>query len=95
MDRAARWREIVTRPEAELHLDEAALSIAAMADVTVDVSAQLARLDDLAAQVGPADTGEVCRFVLETLGVRGDQRTYDDPRNSYLDQDVYKRQPGE
>jgi regulator of sirC expression with transglutaminase-like and TPR domain len=91
MDRAARWREIVTRPEAELHLDEAALSIAAMADVTVDVSAQLARLDDLAAQVGPADTGEVCRFVLETLGVRGDQRTYDDPRNSYLDQVLDRR----
>ncbi len=91
MDRSARWREIVTRPEAELPLDEGALLIAAMADVTVDVSVQLARLDDVAAQIGPADTGEVCRFVFETLGVRGDLQTYDDPRNSYLDQVLDRR----
>jgi regulator of sirC expression with transglutaminase-like and TPR domain len=91
MDRSARWREIVARPEAELPLDEAALLIAATADATVDVSVQLARLDELAAQIGPAGTGEVCRFVFETLGVRGDQKTYDDPRNSYLDQVLDRR----
>jgi regulator of sirC expression with transglutaminase-like and TPR domain len=33
----------------------------------------------------------VCRFVFETLGVRGDQKTYDDPRNSYLDQVLDRR----
>ena len=81
----------MARPEAELPLDEGALLIAAMADVTVDVSVQLARLDDMAAQIGPADTGEVCRFVFETLGVRGDRQTYDDPRNSYLDQVLDRR----
>ena len=81
----------MTRPEAELPLDEGALLIAAMADVTVDVSVQLARLDDVAAQIGSADTGEVCRFVFETLGVRGDLQTYDDPRNSYLDQVLDRR----
>jgi regulator of sirC expression with transglutaminase-like and TPR domain len=91
MDRSARWREIVARPEAEIPLDEAALLIAATADVTVDVAIQLARLDDVAAQIGPADTGEVCRYVFETLGVRGDQKTYDDPRNSYLDQVLDRR----
>jgi regulator of sirC expression with transglutaminase-like and TPR domain len=91
MDRSARWREIVTRPETEIPLDEAALLIAAMADVSVDVSAQLARLDDVAAQIGSADTREVCRFVFETLGVRGDRETYDDPRNSYLDQVLDRR----
>ena len=81
----------MARPEAELPLDEAALLIAATADATVDVSVQLARLDELAAQIGPAGTGEVCRFVFETLGVRGDQKTYDDPRNSYLDQVLDRR----
>jgi regulator of sirC expression with transglutaminase-like and TPR domain len=91
MDRSARWREIVARPEAELPLDEAALLIAATADVAVDVSAQLARLDDMAAQILPADTGALCRYVFETLGVRGDQETYDDPRNSYLDQVIDRR----
>jgi regulator of sirC expression with transglutaminase-like and TPR domain len=91
MDRSARWREIVARPEAQMPLDEAALLIAATADVTVDVSVQLARLDEIAARIGPADTGEVCRFVFETLGVRGDRKTYDDPRNSYLDQVLDRR----
>ena len=81
----------MARPEAELPLDEAALLIAATADATVDVSVQLARLDELAAQIEPAATTEVCRFVFETLGVRGDQQTYDDPRNSYLDQVLDRR----
>lgn len=81
----------MARPEGEIPLDEAAFLIGAMADDAVDVSVQLARLDDLAAQIGPADTREVCRFVFETLGVRGDQKTYDDPRNSYLDQVLSRR----
>jgi regulator of sirC expression with transglutaminase-like and TPR domain len=91
MDRTARWREVVAGPEGEIPLDEAALLIGAMADETVDIPAQLARLDELAAQIGPGGTGEVCRFVFETLGVRGDHETYDDPRNSYLDQVLDRR----
>jgi regulator of sirC expression with transglutaminase-like and TPR domain len=91
MDRSARGGEIVARPEAEVPLDEAALLISAMADATVEVPVQLARLDQVAAQIGPADTGGVCRFVFETLGVRGDRETYDDPRNSYLDQVLDRR----
>jgi regulator of sirC expression with transglutaminase-like and TPR domain len=91
MDRSARWREIVARPEPEIPLDEAALLIAASADITVDVPVQVARLDDVAAQIGSTDTGEICRFVFETLGVRGDRETYDDPRNSYLDQVLDRR----
>jgi regulator of sirC expression with transglutaminase-like and TPR domain len=91
MDRSSRWREIVARPERELPLDEAVLLIAAVANAAVDVPVQLARLDDLAAQIGPADTEEVCRFVFATLGLRGDHTTYDDPRNSYLDQVLDRR----
>jgi regulator of sirC expression with transglutaminase-like and TPR domain len=91
MDRTARWRELVARPEEELPLDEAALLIAATADTAVDVSAELARLDHLAAQIGSVDTRALCRFVFGTLGVRGDRETYDDPRNSYLDQVLSRR----
>jgi regulator of sirC expression with transglutaminase-like and TPR domain len=75
----------------EIPLDEAALLIAAHADSNLDVAAQLERLDDLAVQIGPATTDRVCRHVFETLGLRGDDQTYDDPRNSYLDQVLNRR----
>ncbi len=65
--------------------------IAAGADPNLDVPAQLARLDDVAARIGPADTEQVCRLVFVTLGVRGDNQTYDDPRNSYLHQVLDRR----
>jgi regulator of sirC expression with transglutaminase-like and TPR domain len=91
MDRFDEWRELLTRPEAEVPLDRAALLIAAQAETDLNVMAQLARLDDLAAQIGPADTEQVCRLVFETLEVRGDSVTYDDPRNSYLHQVLDRR----
>ncbi len=79
------------RREDDIPLDEAALLIAAHADPSLDVRAQLDRLDALSAQLGQADVDAVCAFVFETLGVRGDVRTYDDPRNSYLDQVLDRR----
>ncbi len=65
--------------------------IAAGADPNLDVAAQLSRLDEVAARIGQADTDQVCRFLFGTLGIRGDLRTYDDPRNSYLDQVLDRR----
>ena len=67
--------------------------IAAQAEPDLDVAAQLARLDDLAAQIGRATTEQVCGLVFQTLGFRGDHKTYDDPRNSYLNR-VLDRQIG-
>jgi regulator of sirC expression with transglutaminase-like and TPR domain len=81
----------MSRPEPEIPLDEAALLIAAHATPDLDVAAQLARLDVVAARLGPADTEQVCHMVFEELGVRGDTVTYDDPRNSYLDQVLDRR----
>jgi len=81
----------MARREAGIPLDEAALLIAAHADPSLDVAAQLERLDALSAQLGQADVDAVCAFVFETLGVRGDVQTYDDPRNSYLDQVLDRR----
>ncbi len=84
VDRFSRWRELLARTDEEIPLDEAALIIAGLGDPTLDEAAQLSRLDNMAAQVGRADAEQVFRFVLETLGVKGDDRTYDDPQNSYL-----------
>jgi regulator of sirC expression with transglutaminase-like and TPR domain len=84
MDGLARWRELLARADEEIPLDEAALIIAGLGDPTLDEAAELSRLDNMAAQVGRADAEEVFRFVFETLGVTGDDQTYDDPQNSYL-----------
>jgi regulator of sirC expression with transglutaminase-like and TPR domain len=84
MDRLPRWRDLLARADEEIPLDEAALIIAAQGDPTLDETAQLSRLDNMAAQVGRADAEHVFRFVFETLGLKGDDQTYDDPQNSYL-----------
>ena len=78
-------------PENELPLDEAALLISAAADARVDVPGQLARLDEAAALVASDDADAVCHVVFGTLGLRGDTKSYDDPRNSYLDQVLDRR----
>jgi regulator of sirC expression with transglutaminase-like and TPR domain len=78
-------------PEAGLPLDEAAFLIAAEADADLDVSVQLARLDEMAAQSRGGTAEEVCQLVFETLGFAGDTRTYDDPRNSYLNEVLDRR----
>jgi len=91
MDPSSRWREIMARPEDELPLDEAALLISAADDAQVDVPGQLARLDEVAALVSSDDADAVCRVVFGTLGLRGDTESYDDPRNSYLDQVLDRR----
>jgi regulator of sirC expression with transglutaminase-like and TPR domain len=78
-------------PDEAIPLDEAALLIAAQSDPNVEVQTQLARLDEVAARSGAADTEEVCHLVFETLGLRGDSETYDDPRNSYLHEVLDRR----
>ena len=55
------------------------------------MGAQLSRLDGLAGQIEQADAAGVCHLVFESLGLRGDVDTYDDPRNSYLDQVLDRR----
>ncbi len=91
MEHLSRWRELMTHPELEIPLDEAALLVAAHADPNLDVAAQLNRLDQLAAQLGPADVDTLCFFLFETLGVRGDVETYDDPQNSFIDKVLDRR----
>lgn len=78
-------------PEDDLPLDEAALVIAAHANPSLDVAAQLQRLDDIAAGIAPADTLMVCRVLFGQLGLGGDRDNYDDPLNSYIDRVLDRR----
>jgi regulator of sirC expression with transglutaminase-like and TPR domain len=91
MDLVERWRLLLTRPDAELPLDEAALVIAAHGSPGLDIATQLGRLDDLAREVPRGEVDAVCTLLFSTLGLAGDSATYDDPRNSYLDQVLDRR----
>jgi regulator of sirC expression with transglutaminase-like and TPR domain len=93
VDPTARVSELVSGPEAMLALDEAGLLIAAHAHDGLDVGAQLARFDDLAAQVGEPTLDGLRRLLFRDLGFTGNEVDYYDPRNSYLD-DVLDRRTG-
>jgi regulator of sirC expression with transglutaminase-like and TPR domain len=88
------------RQEAEIRLDRAALLIAAGEYPGLDIDAQIARLDEIAAGVGaPHGASQrtlahaVRRRMYEELGFRGNRGEYYDPRNSYLN-DVLDRRTG-
>jgi regulator of sirC expression with transglutaminase-like and TPR domain len=82
----ARFAELVQRPDADLPLDEAALLIAAHAYPDLDVAAELAALDELAAGC-PEPTFEGWRrYLFEELGYSGDVEHYYDPANSFLNE---------
>lgn len=91
MDAGSRFAELVGRPEEEVPLDEAALLIAAHADPALDVAAELARIDDLAAGVPERSLEGLLTHLFADLGFTGDTEAYGDPRNSYLDQVVTRR----
>jgi regulator of sirC expression with transglutaminase-like and TPR domain len=93
VDPTARFVELVTGPEASLPLDEAGLLVAAHAHPGIDVDAQLARFDDLAAQVGEPTLDGLRRLLFRDLGFTGNEADYYDPANSYLD-DVLDRRIG-
>jgi regulator of sirC expression with transglutaminase-like and TPR domain len=86
VDVIARWIDVVTRPEDEVPLDEAALLISAVANPALDIATQLSRMDDLAARVDEPTSDAVCDLLFVELGLCGARHGYDDPRNSYLDQ---------
>jgi regulator of sirC expression with transglutaminase-like and TPR domain len=91
-DRAmAHFADLVSRPEDEIPLDEAALLIAYHARPELDLGAELARLDDLAASCNPPTFDGLVRHLFGDLGFRGNTEHYRDPDNSYLDQVVRRR----
>lgn len=89
MEPTARFEELV-RAGCE-PLDEAVLAIAAHARPGLDISAQLDRLDALAAGLRATDASSLCAEMFGPDGFEGDRATYDDPRNSFLDQVLDRR----
>ncbi len=83
-DPTARFAELVARHADDLPLDDALLLIAAHALPDLDVQAERARLDELAAAVTEASAEGVRAHLFGTLGFTGDRATYYDARNSLL-----------
>jgi regulator of sirC expression with transglutaminase-like and TPR domain len=90
-DATAQFAALMQGPEAELRLDRAAFLIAAHAYPDLDVDAELAALDELAAGC-PEPTFEGWRrYLFEELGFSGDVDRYYDPVNSYLNEVIRRR----
>ena len=78
-----RFADAAGAPEADGRLAEAALCLAAEADPTVDVDAELAALAELADGC-PPDLEGLRAHLFERHGFHGNTGRYADPRNSYL-----------
>ncbi len=95
-----RFDQLVSGTGEVIDTAECALTAAAALSPEVNVTAELARLDDLAAgashRVGPAETplGQINALnehLFDELGFAGDMDDYYDPRNSLLNQVVERR----
>jgi regulator of sirC expression with transglutaminase-like and TPR domain len=90
VDVTGRFAEVVSGPVDALPLDEALLLIAAH-DHPVDIPAQRARLDELAAACEPSNLQSVLEVLFVTGGLRGDEVDYHHPDNSFLDRVLDRR----
>ncbi len=97
-----RFQEIVGRPDEQIDLAEAALIIAAQEYPGLSEGYYLDRLDAMASDVGLLLAGEndpyqiiqvFNSYLYGTLGFKGNETNYNDPRNSYLN-DVLERRTG-
>ena len=91
MEPTQRFADLVGGPPAGVALDEAALLIAAHAYPGLDVDAELARIDDLAATCPAPTLDALVGHLFADLGFRGNRCAYYDPRNSYLNDVVDRR----
>lgn len=89
----SRFAELVGRPEDAIPLDEAALLIAAHAYPDLDLSAEMGRLDELAADCPEPSIDGLRRHLFDDLRFSGNIRRYGDPHNSFLN-DVLARRLG-
>jgi regulator of sirC expression with transglutaminase-like and TPR domain len=91
MQPSQRFAELMEQPAASVPLDEAAFLIAAHAHPGLDVGAQLARLDDLAARCPDASRDGVLAHLFGIEAFRGNDADYYDPDNSMLDRVLDRR----
>jgi regulator of sirC expression with transglutaminase-like and TPR domain len=87
--------QIVSGPDEQINLAEAALLIASEEYGGLDIAAYLALLDDIAGtlkrrlrpDISPADTVVALnRYLFDELGFSGNAADYYDPRNSFLNE---------
>ena len=100
MDDLGAFQQLAESDEQHLDLGRAALAVARIEHPSLSVDLEVARLDDLAARSGAADTGDrqaalerLLAFLFEDEGFRGNAEEYYDPRNSCLN-DVLDRKLG-
>ncbi len=96
----ARFAQIVSRPESDLTLAEAALLIAAEEYPRLEVARYLEKLENLAQhtsfRIGDAtNVLEIIEAINQTLfdelGFQGNRENYYDPRNSFLNEVIDRR----
>ncbi len=96
-----RFKALAVDPETRHGLAEGALILAAEAKPGVDIEAGMARLDRIVERIRPSiesatrGTGAVEALnhgLFELERFRGNQQEYDDPRNSFLDDVLARRQ---
>jgi regulator of sirC expression with transglutaminase-like and TPR domain len=97
---AARFREVINRPDDQIDLGEAALLIAKNAYADLDVDRYLSMIDRLAAKVAgrlAPDCPQTDRilalnqFLFQEQGFAPNVDDYYDPRNSYLNDELERR----
>jgi regulator of sirC expression with transglutaminase-like and TPR domain len=100
MDALDPFRELARTPGAAVDLGRAALAVARIEHPDLDIEAEIARLDSLAARSGAgaargpqAALDRLVAFLFEQEGFRGNDKEYYDPRNSCLN-DVLDRRLG-
>jgi len=91
---------LLDRPEEQVDLARAGLLLARAEYPDLDVEAELARFDALAAQAAPFVSPQPAgaprvnglrAYLAEVSGFRGNQDDYDDPRNSFLHEVLDRR----
>jgi len=97
---AARFRNLIDRPDDEIDLAEAALLIAKSVNADLDVSSYLSRIEALAAQLAQrlqnctSETERILalnRFLFDEQGFATNIDNYYDPRNSFLNEVLERR----
>ena len=91
-DPTARFAALVARKDQPVPLDDALLLIAAHADPGLDLEHQRARLDALAAGVGPQSVEGLRTHLFGAERFTGDRTTYYDAQNSLLPAVLDRRQ---
>ncbi|MCU1351347.1 MAG: hypothetical protein JWM05_556 [Acidimicrobiales bacterium] len=84
VDELERFRAVLQADPADVPLDTACLLVAAALTDGIDVDAERARLDQLAASVPGVTLPDVVHQLFRVEGFTGDRHTYYDPSNSFL-----------